>query len=509
MMTAPLLNIITDVGMADLFADRIHKKARWDPVNKMWRSYYDGAWRVDHRGHVRELAKETVKEAAGAALEAGDAELAKKILAWHRHQGLSAMLELVKSVEGIPALPQEFDRDGWLLNTLTHTVDLRTGMARAHDPADLLTKTCPAVYDPNAQCPRWQAFLDRIFASNQNVISLLQRIFGMALTGVIREHVFLVFWGTGANGKSTLLHVLLRLVGDYGAAVQPEVFVDRDSDPQGFALADLPGVRVVVAVETKQNRKLNEPLVKFTTGRDRIRVARKYGQPFEFEPVFKPILATNHKPVIEGQDHAIWRRVKLVPFEVTIPDHEQDPELPDKLLEELPGILNWALAGCYEWQSNGLAFPDEVTQATADYRAEQDVLADWIAARCVVRPDVSDEVAGLYSDYVAWCQDNTDQPISKRRFAQALDDHGFTPVRLHRNTVRGRRGICRIAQAPPPPKAEDVDASPDVDAKQAISNTLPSRTRIETSRKTASTSVLRPQTEIPWDDVDEALEQAR
>jgi putative DNA primase/helicase len=498
-MTPPLLNVVTDKAMADLFAVKVGSEVRWDAVNTVWRTYDGIAWRVDRRGHVRELAKNVVTDAAKAALDANDPELARKMLAWHRQQGLSAILELAKSVPGIPALPEDFDRDGWLLNTLTHTVDLRTGVPRPHNPADLLTKVCPAAYDPQAKCPRWLAFLDRIFASNTALIASVQRIVGYTLVGAVLEHAFIVFWGTGANGKTTLTHVLLRLAGDYGMAVRPEVFLDHDADPQGFALADLPGVRVIVGSEISPGRrKLNESLVKSMTGRDRIRASHKYGRPFEFEPVFKPILATNHKPVIEGQDHAIWRRLKLVPFTVTIPESEQDAGLPDKLVEELPGILNWALKGCHEWQHIGLAFPEEVTQATANYRAEQDILGDWIEARCVIQPDIADEIAGLYADYAGWCQDHSETPVKMKRFAGALDDKGFVSVKGAKGKRR-RRGIA-VASV-----SETGGASPEVAHPQSCLSESLAPTRVSDFLKSGPDAPPAP----PAADPDQVMARVR
>jgi putative DNA primase/helicase len=446
-MTSPhVFGKWTDTSVAELWAKRVGQRFRYEPVNRLWREHDGIRYRIDHRGAAVESLKTTISEAAKAAIDTGDSTLAREVLAWHKMPRLMAALKLAESIPGVPVLPHELDADPWLLNTESHTIDLRTGQARDHSPADLITKVCPTVYDPDATCPRWLAFLGRIFGGSEALIGLMQRIFGACLAGVTRENVFLVFHGGGSNGKTVLITVLLRLSGDYGLSIRPEVFLDRESDPQGFGLADLPGVRVVTAAETRRDGKLNEALVKTTTGRDRLRVAHKFGQFFEFTPVFTPILVTNHRPTIEGQDHAIWRRVKLVPFNVTIPDHEQDHGLADRLMGELPGILNWALDGCLAWQREGFGFPDEVIQATADYRAEQDVLGDWLEARCVVRPDVEDEFGGLYADYVGFSGDRNEQPVNQTRFRMSLDERGFAPVKRSKG-VRHRRGIARRTPA--------------------------------------------------------------
>jgi len=501
-MRQPPLGVVTDKAMADLFAEKARDRVRWDPISGRWLAYDGNAWRPDHRGYVLELAKQIVIEGVNCAVEEGDSDLALKLLAFHRAKNLSAMLKLSQSVPGVPALPEEFDRNGWLFNTQSHTIDLRTGAPRPHDPADMLTKVCGTGYDPAATCPVWLSFLHRIFGGDQALIGLMKRIFGYSLVGAVREHVFIVLWGTGANGKTTLTHVLLKLVGDYGMAVRPEIFLDGEGDPQGFGLADLPGVRVIVGSEISPGRrKLNESLVKSLTGRDRIRAAHKYGRPFEFEPVFKPILATNHKPAIEGQDHAIWRRMKLVPFSVTISDAEQDTELPDKLAGELPGIMNWALEGCYEWQQKGLEFPNEVTQATAEYRAEQDELGGWIEACCVIRSDVTDEVGALYADYAGWCRDHTETPISMKRFGAALDDKGIVSERGAKGKRR-RRGVRRLSVTP---VSEAGDASLGVTHPQSYSPESPIRAREGDLPESGSRCVTRHPPEIPWAEVDEAL----
>jgi phage/plasmid-associated DNA primase len=161
------------------------------------------------------------------------------------------------------------------------------------------------------------------------------------------------------------------------------------------------------------------------TGQDRIRAAFKNKDSFEFEPVWKAILATNHLPEIRGQGHAIWRRPKVLRFEVVIPDQRQDLDLWPKLDVEAAGVLNWALTGCYEWQRGGLQVPEDVVKATATYRDDQDELKDWITERCIVDPSRSDRFRTLFVDYVAWCKRAEQKPMGSKSFAQALNERQF------------------------------------------------------------------------------------
>jgi putative DNA primase/helicase len=207
-------------------------------------------------------------------------------------------------------------------------------------------------------------------------------------------------------------------------------------------MVPLAGARVVTASETGAGRRLDEALVKEMTGGEPINCAPKYGDFFTFQPAFKPLLATNHKPEIRGADEGIWRRVLLLPFTVTIPEQERDRDLPEKLKGELSGILNWTLKGVKEFLATGLGASDEVRSATADYRSEQDVLAGWIEECCILEPQESDEYASLYKDYTDWCESNNEQPINKARFSSSLDERGCPAYRGAKGK-RLRNGIAR------------------------------------------------------------------
>jgi putative DNA primase/helicase len=286
--------------------------------------------------------------------------------------------------------------------------------------------------------------------SLQNKRTLLQKVTGYALTGVTSEQALFLLYGTGANGKSTFLEVVRALSGVYARQAEFATFLARTSDTVRNDLARLAGARFVTAVEAASGRRLDEALVKQLTGGDPITARFLFQEFFEFTPQFKLFLATNHKPVIRGTEHAIWRRIHLIPFEVTISLEQQDRTLPDKLRAELPGILAWAVEGCLAWQREGLSMPDKVQQATASYREEMDTFGLFLTDRCLQNATVSTTTEALYQAYCTWCRANGEYELSKNHFGMRLRDRGFTPTRLGND--RAWKGIALV----PEPRSQDA-----------------------------------------------------
>ena len=341
---------------------------------------------------------------------------------------LEALVRLAESEPTVTAEPADFDAEPWLLNCINGTVDLRTGALAPHQREDRLTKLAPVAYDPTADCPTFTKFLQRIMGERQELIEFLQRLIGYALTGSVREQMLFFWYGAGANGKSTLLNILLALLGeDYARQAAPDILtVGRDRHPT--ELADLAGVRLVASIEVAEGKQLAEAVVKQMTGGDKIKARFMRQDFFQFDPTFKIFLAANHKPVIKGTDHAIWRRIKLIPFEVTIPEAEQDKELLDKLRAEMPGILAWAVRGCLDWQQNGLGVPEDVKAATAAYRDESDLLATFLAEYTELEGACQAQAGALFKAYRAWAANNglsDREMLSNVRFGRQLGERGF------------------------------------------------------------------------------------
>jgi len=251
-------------------------------------------------------------------------------------------------------------------------------------------------------------------------------------------------YGTGDNGKSTFLEALLKMLGDYGDTANAETFLKQDrpggQNPARNDLAKLPGKRFVKAVEAEEGRKLAQSLVKELTGGDTFTARFTYEREFSFKPVCKIWFAANHKPVVENQDRGIWRRIKLIPFTVAIADDDKDKNLPAKLELELPGILNWAVQGCLAWQNGGLKPPPEVEAATAEYKAESDVLSEFISECCVRGKNETGSLKDIYKAYLLWFSDSEglkNKPLGKQSFRQKLTEQYFLVARSpkHDNAV--------------------------------------------------------------------------
>ncbi|MFA5111472.1 MAG: phage/plasmid primase, P4 family, partial [Desulfobaccales bacterium] len=383
----------------------------------------------DDTGEVARRAKDTARQIHNEANNAVDDDHYKAILKWalrsEAENRLGAMIDLARSEPGIPVLPEDLDADPWLLAVANGALDLRQGSVRPAAPADLLTRLAPVAYDPAAQAPTWERFLADVMDGDREMISFLQRAIGYSLTGDTREQVIFFLHGVGANGKSTFLDALGAMLGDYSCNTPTETLMTRAKGAIPNDVARLRGARFVTAIEAEEGQRIAEVLLKQLTGGDVVSARFMRAEWFDFRPEFKIWLATNHKPIIRGADHAIWRRIRLVPFEVTFPDEFQDRDLPAKLRAELPGILAWAVRGCLEWQRTGLGVPDKVRAATADYRSEMDVLTLFLDDCCLVKPTAQAKAGALYSAYEAWCQANGERAMAKRSFGLRLGERGL------------------------------------------------------------------------------------
>lgn len=426
---------LTDTGLAERFAAQHAGRVRYCWPWGKWLSWDGRRWRVDDAGAVEAMAKDTARGVLAEAAAEHDDTRRKALVSFARSAESAvrraAMLRLARSETGIPVQPAELDRDPWLLCVQNGTIDLRTGALRDHSHDDAITKLVPVEFHPAADAPTWLDFRAGIFGGCSAIDQFVQRLAGYCLTGIVRDQVLPIFWGTGANGKSTLINALLAVLGeDYSMKAVAELLMARRDNEHPTERADLHGKRLVAAVETGEGRRLAESVVKELTGGDRIRARRMREDYWEFAASHKIILATNHKPEVRGTDHAMWRRLRLVPFTVCIPEAEQDKALPEKLHAELPGILAWAVQGCLAWQRHGLGEPAEVRTATAAYRNAQDTLGAFLAECCLRGDDLRTRPSDLLAAYHQWAGDTR---MTHRQLGPALEDRGFT-----RRTSGGR-----------------------------------------------------------------------
>ncbi|KIQ62418.1 hypothetical protein TR51_25610 [Kitasatospora griseola] len=343
----------------------------------------------------------------------------------------------LKSVPNVHVEPDSFDARPDLLNFRNGTVNLRTGKLRPHDPADMLTAILPAVYDPEAKCPRWETFLGEIMPGMPEMVAYLQRLTGYGITGHTSEQCFAVLWGKGANGKSVFSETLSSIFADITKTTPFATFESKGTSggiPNDIAA--LRGSRLVVASEGESNRDMSEAVIKRLTGKDRVSARFLNREFFTFQPTFLILLATNHKPSFRSQDEGLWRRVKLIPFKRFFAPHERDYELDAKLLAEAPGIIAWAVRGAMEWYRSGLGDPDVVRNATRDYRETSDRLAGFFPDILKPTGDLSRlDGTEAYNAYRDWCEAEglqSKEVWSRTLFYRAMEERGIQRVRTSR-----------------------------------------------------------------------------
>jgi putative DNA primase/helicase len=312
-----------------------------------------------------------------------------------------------------------------------------------------MTKLTGAGPDPSCPITTWLKFLDRVCGGDPELIAFLQRISGYALTGSTAEHALFFLYGTGANGKSTFVNALMSIFGDYHKTSPIETFTASKSDRHPTDLAGLRGARLVTSVETEEGRRWAESKIKSLTGGDRIAARFMRQDFFEFIPTFKLVVAGNHKPGLRSVDEAIRRRFHLVPFTVTIPVEERDESLGDKLKAELPGILSWAIRGCLDWQTRGLAPPPVVRDATTAYLEAEDALAAWIEDEGEQEPNTWESSLALYRSWKSWCDRAGEYADSLKKFSQRLEDRGAAIGMRKGRDAGGRRGFYGLRVTKP------------------------------------------------------------
>jgi putative DNA primase/helicase len=296
----------------------------------------------------------------------------------------------------------------------------------------LLTKQANVDYNPDANSEAWAEHLE-LFLPDPDIRRQVQRDLGVALVGAVQDEYLSIWYGCGANGKSTTARVIMRVLGDYAIKAAPGMLIQKKHDEHPTQIADLCGRRVVFSVEIDQGKKLAEALVKDLTGGDKLKARFMRQDYFEFEQTFNIFLLVNHKPVITGTDTAIWRRIRLIPWTQTVPEDMRRPQ--DEVVAELSSgdngsaVLNWMLDGLRDWKENRLRITEKVKAATEEYRAEMDVLGAFLRDCCEEKEYVSVPVKELYEAYLRWCEDTGCDAVSKKTFSERLRDRGFAITR--------------------------------------------------------------------------------
>lgn len=392
-----------------------------------WTVWDGKRWIHDERDvRIQAFAKETALSIFDEIKNASDRNV---IIRHAKHsqskRSIDNMIALARSESGICIPLTAFDADPLLLNVANGTLDLRTGELRPHRRENLITKIVPIAYDANAEAELWDGFLRRITERNEELYRYLRRLVGYLLTGSTTEQVLHFFFGLGANGKSVFSEIVSSLLGDYAVICSPELIMLRRHGGIPNDVARLRGARAALMNETTQGAKFDEAKLKDLTGGDSLTARFLHREYFDFRPTHKLVIRGNHKPAIVGTDEGIWRRLRLVPFTVSIPPDEQDRHLLEKLRAELPGILKWAVDGCLEWQRDGLQPPDCVTDAVQEYRTEADTLGRFIEEQCEVRAFAQVKSAAFFQRFQQYAEQASERWIPAKDLPGEMRRRGF------------------------------------------------------------------------------------
>lgn len=421
---------LTELGNAERIAYEYGHVIKY--VSDIGWYIWDGKrWKLDTKKEIERITAKVLRSLYKSEdeLEAKWARMCER-----RNIRMNSIKDLMPLV---PGEREDFDRHKYLFNVENGIVDLKTGKLQQHDRELGLTKITNVSFDENAKCPTWLAFLDQIFLGDQDLVEYMQRLIGYSLTGDISEQIMMFLVGGGSNGKSTFINTIKDLIGEYGKQAKSDTFIKKKDTGANNDIARLVGARFVSAIESEEGEKLSESFVKQITGGEPVLARFLRQEYFEFVPEFKVFFTTNHKPVIGGLDEGIWRRVKLIPFNLNLPAHKRDKRLPEKLSLEMPGILNWAIEGCMKWQHGRLKEPKVVAEATGKYKDDMDILAPFLDEVCYVddreNESITIEAKELYNVYERWCFNSGERALGNRSFYRMLETKGFGKTKGSKN----------------------------------------------------------------------------
>lgn len=421
----------TDLGNSERFVRRYGRDILYCHPQRTWYIWDGCRWSRDEEGKIKALAKNTVRYIGDeAGLIEGESErsaLYRWAASSQNHTRISGLIFLTES--SVPVLPEQLDSKNNLFNCQNGTLDLTSLYFRAHNREDRCSKISGVRYDPDARCPIWEDHLKLVFGNDESFIQDFQTMAGYSLLADNPEQILFILHGSGKNGKSVTVSTLAGVMGEYASNMAAEsLMIKKNSDGPRSDLVKLAGARLITASESDSSHRLSESLIKSLTGGDTITARTLYQTEREYNIGGKIWLSTNHKPIIKGTDLAIWRRLWLIPFEVTIPEDQRDLNIQEKLSAEGPGILNWMIQGLKRYRENGgrLRMPEQVRLATLSYQTDSDIIGQFITDLCILdlRPDSIISRAALFEQYTAWCKETGEGPTSHRVFNERLQEKG-------------------------------------------------------------------------------------
>lgn len=420
-----------DQGRGLRMRDQFATVLKFNAVDKKWFFFNGSYWQEDIGNQKVELAAERV--ANSIKTEKPELKFSTKtdndkaMNEWYRFQKDSrshmAKMHMIDEFKKYVIVKHgEFDKEDMLLNTESGYVDLSNGELHDHDIDKKFSHQTLAEYSDNVDAPLWDKFLNQIFNNDEELIHYVQKAIGYSFTGSVDEQCLFILNGRGRNGKSVFSNVVSDVAGNYAKQMNVQTIVAKknQSGSANSDIARLEGARIVTSSELNEGDRFDESLVKQLTGGDKILARFLYGSEFEYKPKFKIWMATNHLPIIRGTDDGIWRRIKIIPFNIQIPKEKVDKKLEYKLKAEYTGILNWIVQGAIMWQQEGLEDPEAVKQVIENYRAEMDPLDAFLEECCTTGQNYSIKARDMYNAYHEWAKESEEYKMSLNKFGREM-----------------------------------------------------------------------------------------
>ncbi len=487
---------LSDLGNAERLVEDHGFNLRYFIEREVWLVWNGSYWAEDRGQIVEQWAKQTIRSIYSEAQRPGAAsqEIARHALRSERAERIKAMVTLARSEPGIGLTVAETNKDPFLFNCDNGTLDLKRGEFGPAQREHYITLASPVAYDPQATAPIWEKAVAEIIPDD-DLRAFMQRKSGSCLSGDVSEQTLGIPYGNGSNGKSTYFGTIQAVLGPYAMQATSELLLSSDRGRPQYELADLFQKRLVVTSETGEWRRLSEPIVKLLTGGEPIRARNPYERFFEFLPTHKIFLSTNHKPEIVGSDRGIWRRVNLIPFEESFEGRE-NKRLMTELLAELPGVLNWLLKGCIDWQRNGLGRSSKIEGAVKAFQAKMDTLGTFISEYLTQCEKLTVPKGVVHSKYQEWAGPRGDDLLTKPKLSEALVERGFEGGKSNGVHIWKGWGL----------RPDDGEGRSDVPNADSHNSPHQSPYEEELGKTTSSTS-LRPCRLPPFDEMVETLDE--
>jgi putative DNA primase/helicase len=425
----------SDAGNAELFVKLNGDKIRYNHTEKIWLIWNGNYWQPDKKNEINELAKQSAKHRQHQAISISDSTMKKREMDFaiksEDHYRIIACINSAKTLSDIATTAGDWNQDQLSLQCENGTL-LLNGKVNfvPGKPKFMISKSIRIIYDNKEKCPIWEKAILEIFSNDVSMVEYFQRCVGYTLTGLTNEQKFFLLHGNGANGKSVIFEILKDLLGDYAINTRFATF-EQKFNKRSNEIARLHQSRLVTASESGNAKKLDSELLKEVTGGDRVTGRFLYNESFDFSPQFKLWLASNTLPEVNDISLGFWRRMQIIKLNEKFVDGTADSDLVNKLKNELPGILNWAIEGFEQYADIRLDPPKKIENAIDEYRSDSNIVMKFVVEFIVTSKGNIITAKKMYKYFLDWHIKNySDMPISQIIFGKRMREQGYTDVKI-------------------------------------------------------------------------------